>query len=144
MRPSHKYTIHRARLDAQRTKHALRVIDRVARNLEALAALDPLFADVNAIHRASLRALITRDARREVEPMNAPISCGHRHWQFWILEVLGEGLALGPIRLDPGSKRNPHAVRNGVDRIHDIAQPGPESLQRIDHWAASFPGKIGR
>src|SRR5688572_27115745 len=65
VRGPHENAIHRARLNAQRTEHALGVVDRVARNLKALAALDPFLADVNAIHRTGLRTLVAGDACSE-------------------------------------------------------------------------------
>src|SRR5205823_1597428 len=65
VRRPHEDAIDRARLDAQRTKHALAVVDRKAGDLEALAVLDPLLANIDAIDRASLRTLIARNARRQ-------------------------------------------------------------------------------
>src|SRR5256885_12184719 len=45
---SHEDAIDRTRLDAQRAKHALGVVDRIASDLEALATLYPLLAAINA------------------------------------------------------------------------------------------------
>ncbi len=135
VRRAHEDAIDRTRLDAQCTEHALRVVDRVAGDLEALAAFDALLADVNAIDRARLRTLIAGDAGRQIEAMKAAIPGRHRNRQLRIFEVLGKRFALGPIGFDPRSKRDPHAVRNGVNRLDDVAHPGPDSLHFVDHWA---------
>src|SRR3954447_22877095 len=42
VRRSHEDTVNRTWLDAQRTKHALRVVDRVPGDLKTLAPLDTL------------------------------------------------------------------------------------------------------
>jgi hypothetical protein len=70
--------------------------------------------------------------------MEATVTGRNRDRQFRIFEVFGERFALGPIRFDAGSKRDPHAVGDGVNRFHDVAHPGPNSLHFVDHWAADF------
>src|SRR3954463_7775044 len=69
VRRAHEYAIDRAGLDTQCTEHALRVVDRVAGDFETLAAFDPLLANVDAVDRARLRALIARDAGCQIKPM---------------------------------------------------------------------------
>ena len=64
VRGAHEDAVDWTRLDAQRTKHALGIIDGEAGYLEAFTVFHPLFADVDAIDRASFRALIAGDARR--------------------------------------------------------------------------------
>jgi hypothetical protein len=135
MRRTHENAIHRARLDAQRTKHALRIVDRVARNLKAFATLYPLFADVDAIDRASLRALVARDTSRQIKAVKAAIPGSDRNGKFWVLKVFGKRLSLRAIRLDPRPKRYPQSMRNGVDGLDDVAHPGPHSLHFVYHWA---------
>ena len=66
MSSAHENAVDRTRLDAQRAKHALGIVDREAGDLEPLAVLHSLFADVNAIHRAGLSALVARNARRQI------------------------------------------------------------------------------
>src|SRR5262249_27903901 len=63
VRRAHEDAIHRARVDAQGTEHALGVIDLEAVHPEALAhrVLDLL--DVDAVHRAGAGALVAADAR---------------------------------------------------------------------------------
>jgi hypothetical protein len=64
MSRAHEDAIDRTWLDTQRTEHALRVIDREARDAEPFAAGNFFFADVDAIDRTSFRALIASDASR--------------------------------------------------------------------------------
>jgi hypothetical protein len=135
VRRAHEDTVNRARLDAKRTKHALRVVDRVPGDLKPFATLDPLFADVNAIDGASLGALIAGDARRQIKPVKATVPGRNRHGQFGVFKVLGECFSLRPISLDPRPKRYPQSMRNGVDGFDDVAHPGPHSLHFVYHWA---------
>lgn len=143
VRGAHEDAIDRAGLDAQCTKHALRVIDRVARNLEALAAFNTLFANVDAIYWARFGALVARDARREIEAMEPAITTRNWYGQLGILKVFRERLALWAIRFQPSTERDPHAMAHGVNRVDHIAHPGPKRLQFIDHWAAILPDKLG-
>lgn len=138
VRGPHEDTINWAWLNAQRAEHALRVIDGIARDLEAFAVLNALLTDVNAIHRARFCALVASDTGGEIKPMEATITRCDRNRQFGILEVLRERFALWAIRLNPSSKRDPHAVCHGVNRFHNIAHPGPNSLHLVDHGAAYF------
>jgi len=133
VRRSHEDAVNRARLDAKRTKHALRVVDRVPSNLESFSAFDPLFANVDTVDRAGFGALIARDARREIKSVKAAITSFHWNRQFWVFEVFRKRFAIRPVSLDPSAKRYPQAMRNGVDSIDDIAHPGPHSLYFIYH-----------
>jgi hypothetical protein len=54
MGAAHEDAIHRARFYAQRTKHALGIVDAEACDAKAFASGNPLFANVDAIHRAGL------------------------------------------------------------------------------------------
>jgi hypothetical protein len=123
MRPPHKNAIDRTRLNAQRAKHTFGIIDRKSSDLEPLAVLDPLFADVNAVHRARLRTLITRDARREVITVETTISSRNGHGFLWINEFIRERPAVGFIRDQPVSQCDPHPVRYGNDRRFNISEP---------------------
>src|SRR6266513_1855697 len=83
--------------------------------------------------------------------MKPAIPRRHRNRQLRVFEMFRKRFTLGPIRLDPSPKRNPQAMRNGVHRFDDIAQPGPYSLHFIDHWAkrisyidAAMPNVSGR
>ena len=64
MASPHKDAVDRARLDAERAKHALAVVDRVTGDLEPFAPLGALLADIDAIDGACLGALVTGDAGR--------------------------------------------------------------------------------
>src|SRR3972149_2123000 len=139
VRRAHEDAVYRTRLDAQRTEHALRIVDRVAGDLEALAAANLFLTDVNAIDGASLRALVAGDAGRQIEAMEAAIARRHRHRQLRILEVLGERLPLRLIRLEPSPQRDPHAVGDGVHRLDHIAEPRPDGFHLIDHSGAQNP-----
>jgi hypothetical protein len=66
---AHENAIDRTGLHAERAEHALAVVDRKAGDLETLAVLDPLLADVDAIDRAGLGTLIARDAGRQIVPV---------------------------------------------------------------------------
>jgi hypothetical protein len=70
--------------------------------------------------------------------MKAAVTGRDRHGQLGVFEVLSERFPLGPIRFDSCSERNPHAMGHGVNRLHDVAHPGPNSLHFVDHWAADF------
>ena len=136
---AHEDAVHRARLDAQRTKHALGVVDRVSSNLKAFAALDPLFTDINAVDRTRLCALIAGDAGRQIKAVKTAVPGRNRHRQFRVFKVLGKCFALRPIGFDPCPKRYPHSMRNGVDGLDDVAHPGPYSLHFVYHWAERIP-----
>lgn len=138
VRCPHEDTINWAWLNAQRAEHALRVIDGITRDLEALAVLNAFLTDVNAIDRTRFCALVASDTGGEIKSVEAAIARRDRNRQFRVLEVFRKRLAFWTIRLNPGSKRDPHAVCHGVNRFHDIAHPGPNSLHLIDHGAANF------
>jgi hypothetical protein len=128
---AHENAIDRARLDAQRAEHAFRVVDRETRDLESLAAARHAFlANVDAIDRTDLGALIAGNARRQIIAMKTPITGCDRHGQLGIFEVLGERSALGTVRDDPISHGHPHAVGDGVDRVPDVAQPSTHVSSR--------------
>jgi hypothetical protein len=135
VRRSHEDAVNRTWLDAQRTKHALRVVNRVSGDLETLAAFDPLFANINAVDRARFSALIARDARRQIKPVKTAIPGSDRYGQLWIFKVLGKRLPFWTVSLNPRAKRYPQAMRNGVDGVNDVAHPGPHSLHFVYHWA---------
>jgi hypothetical protein len=139
VRRAHENAIDRARLDAQRTKHALRVINGVTSDLKTLASFNAFLANVNAVDRTCLSALIARDARCEIEAMKPAIASGHWDRQLGIFKVLCKRPAFGSVRFDPRPKSYPHAMRNGVNRLDDVAHPGPNSLHFVDHWAERSP-----
>jgi len=93
MRRAHEDAIDRARIHAQGTEHALRVIDLETLNAETLADRVLDLVDVDAVHRTGASALVTADACRQVKSMETPIPRLHRHGQFGILEMLRERLA---------------------------------------------------
>ena len=64
VRRAHEDTVDWTWLDTQSTEHALRVVDRVASYLKALAVFDTLLANVDTIDRTGLCALITGNTRR--------------------------------------------------------------------------------
>ena len=69
VRRAHKDAVDRTRLDAQRAKHALRIVDREVRDLKAFASFHALLADLDEIDRTGLRALLAGDAGRQVVAM---------------------------------------------------------------------------
>ena len=76
--------------------------------------------------------------------MKPAIPRRHRHGQLGILEVLGERLAIRPVRLDPRPQRHPHAVADGVDRFEDVSQPWEDSLHAGNHAATEFLSEHAR
>jgi len=134
VRGTHEDAIDRTRLDTQRAKHALAVVDRVAGNLESLAAFDFFLADIDAIDRASLGTLVARDTGGEIEAMKTPIAGRHGHRQLGIFKVLGKGLSLGPIGLDCGPERHPQSEDDRVYRFENITKPGKNSFEPTDHF----------
>ena len=58
MGSTHKNTVDRARFDTKSTKHAFRVVNGEAGDLEALGTFNPRFANVNTIDRARFGALV--------------------------------------------------------------------------------------
>ncbi len=117
---AHEDAIDRAWLDAQSTEHTLRVIDRIAGDLEALAPFNFFLADVNTIDGARFGALVARDAGREIEAVKTSIPGRDRDRQFRVLKMLGKRLPFGPIRFDPGTERNPHTMDDGGDGLNHI------------------------
>src|SRR3954469_7813194 len=91
---THEDAVDGARLDTQCTKHALRVVDRVASDFKTLAVLNAFLADVNAVDRAGLRTLIARDAGREIESVKAAITRGNWNREFRVLEMFSKGFTL--------------------------------------------------
>jgi hypothetical protein len=135
VRRAHEDAIDRARLDAQRTKHALGVVDREACDLEAFAVFDSLLADLIAIDWASLRTLVASDAGRQVVAVKAAIARSHRHRLLRIFESMGEGSALRLVGNEPVAERDPHSMTDGINRQPDISQP-------IPHGGAAFLSPI--
>jgi len=134
VRGTHEDAIDRTRLDTQRAKHALAVVDRIAGNLESLATFDFFFADIDAIDRASLGTLVARDASGEIEAMEAPIASRDGHRQLGVLKVLSKCLSLGPIGLDRGPQRHPQSVDHRENRFENITKPGKNSFEPTDHF----------
>jgi hypothetical protein len=125
VRRAHKNTIDRARLDAQRAKHAFRVIDRKGRDLEALATRHALFADVDAVDRARLRALIAGDARRQIVAVETTIAGRDRNGQLRVFEVLGKRQPLRIVRFEPIPQRNSHTLSDRPHRNPNVSKPFP-------------------
>ena len=134
VRRSHKDTVNRAWLDAEGTKHALAVVDRVAGDLKAFATFDFFFADVDTIDRARLGALIARDAGRQIKPMKTTIAGRDRHREFWVLEMFGKGLPLGVVGFEPSSQRHPHTGDYGVDSSDNITKPRKNPFEPMNHY----------
>ena len=128
---THKNTIDWAGLHTQRTKHALGIINRKAGDLKSLATLDPLLADVDAVHRTSLGALVARNAGGEVVAMKAPIAGRHRNRLLRIFENLGEGSAIRLIGDEPVAERDIQPVTDGVNRQPDVTKPVPHGGSKI-------------
>src|SRR5690606_39136724 len=114
--------------------HALRVIDREARDFEPLARRDTFLADVNAIDRTGLCTLIASDAGGQIVAMKAAIPGGNRHRQLGIFKMLGEGFAIAAVRDEPIAKRDPHAVSDSENGVPNITKPAAHrsSLRRLN------------
>lgn len=76
---THENAIHGAGFDTQSTKHAFAVVDGKPGDLESFATFHTFFANVNAIDRAKLCALVASDARGEIEPMEPSVPRGDRN-----------------------------------------------------------------
>ena len=101
MRRAHEDAIDGAGFDAERTEHALAVVDREAGDFESFAPFDPLLADVDAVDWTKLGALVARNASGQVEAMEAAIARRDWHRQLGILKQLGKRLPLRSVSLDP-------------------------------------------
>ena len=56
---THENAVYRTRLYAECTKHALRIVNRKTRYRKPFALSDPLFTDINTVHRTGFRTLVT-------------------------------------------------------------------------------------
>ena len=125
VRGPHEDAIHGARFDAECREHALAVIDREAGDAEPLSSFDTLLADVDAIDRARLGALVAGDAGRQIVAMKAAVAGGHRHWFLGILKLLSERATLWLVSDQPVPQGDPHAVSHSRYGHTDVAKPIP-------------------
>jgi hypothetical protein len=59
MSGTHENAVDRTRLYAERTKHALGIVNRKTRYRKPFALSDPFFTDINAVYRTGFRTLVT-------------------------------------------------------------------------------------
>jgi|SRR5271157_2379405 len=121
---SHKNTIDRTRLDAQRAKQAFSVVNDKFGQLEALLFRRLLFADFNTVGWTSSGTGFASDARRQVKSMVAAKALGHSDGKLRELVLLGKGPSLGIVGSDPVAKAHPKSLRNRRDGYKDVAKPG--------------------
>lgn len=122
----HENAVDRTRLNTQSAKHAFRIVDRVSSNFESLPSFHAFLANIDAVNRARLRALVTGNASGQVKPVKAAIPRSNGNGFFGILELLRKRSPAFTIRSQPVSQRDEHAF---TDRRHgncNIAKP-------IDH-----------
>lgn len=117
---SHEDAIHGTGFHAKCAKHALGIINCKAGDLESLAVFDPFLADIDAVHRTSLGALVARNTGCQIVSMKAPIAGRDRDRLFRILENLGKGPAIRLIGDEPIAERDVESVADGIDRQPDI------------------------
>lgn len=134
VRRPHKDAVHGTGLNAQRTKHALRVVDRKATDLEAFPTLNPLFPDVDAVDRTRLRTLVAGDAGRQVEPMEAPVAGRHGNRQFGVLKLLSERLSIPIVGAAEDSQRHEKTFRDRRNRRKHVAKPNPHCMATVIVW----------
>jgi hypothetical protein len=82
-----------------------------------------LLANVDAVDRARLGALIASNARRQIVTVKAAISRRNRDRQFGILEMMRKRLALWIVRAHPVAKGDVHSVSHGKDSAEHVAKP---------------------
>src|SRR5262249_2433292 len=121
VRRAHEDAIDRTGIDAQRTEHALGVIDLETVYSETLAHRVLDLIDVDAVYRAGTGALIAADAGRQIEAMEPAIARLHRHRQLRVFKMLREGLALVGLQEIPES--DVHSLGDGVDRPVHVTEP---------------------
>ena len=134
MRRPHEDAVHRTGLNAQCTKHALRVVNRKAADLEAFPPLNPLFPDVDAVDRTRLGTLVAGDAGRQVEPMKAPVTGRHGNRQFGVLELLSERLSTPIVGAAENSQRHEETFRDRRNRRKHVAKPDPHCVATVIVW----------
>jgi len=123
MRCPHENAIHRAWLNAQRAKHAFRVINRETRDLESLPLFYSFFANVDAVDRARLRALIACDTSCQVVTVKTTISGRDRDGLFRVFKLVGKSLSSGIIGEKPISQRHQHPLGNCGNGKPDVVEP---------------------
>ena len=125
VRRSHENTVYGARLDAQGTEHTFRVVDREFCDPEPLAILDSLPADVDAVHRARLRAPLAGYARGQIETVETPVTCGNWDGFFGVLVLLGVRSATTLVGTYPVPKCHEQPFRDRPYREAEISEPIP-------------------
>ena len=133
--------IRRTRIGTQSAKHALGIIDRIARHQPAGGYAGFLvdlarsgFLDVNAINRARFGALITRDTLFDFEGVKSPVSGLKRGRLVWILQRYRLGEAILQRNTHPHKdriQRSPYIVKVFTYRatLHFLFDPTPCQLR---------------
>ena len=121
----HKDAINWTWLDAQGAEHAFGVVYGKTRDLESLAFLNTLLADVDAVHRTSFRTPLARYAGGQVKSVKATIPRRNRNWFFRILVLFGKGSPTVFVGRYPIPQCNPHSVGDRPYCQTDIAEPVP-------------------
>src|SRR5207248_11031261 len=107
--------------DAQRTEHALGIVNLEPVDTKTFADRILDLLDVDAIHGASAGALVAADAGRQVEAMKTPIARPNRHRQLRILKLMSECLAL--VRLKEVPESYIHSLGDRLNSQDDISKP---------------------
>ena len=128
VRTTHKDAIHGTGFDAKCAKHALRVVDRVARDLESFAAINLFLANVDAIHRTSLGTLIASDASCQIKAMETTVP---RHHWYGLLRVLKPFRKRPPIIL----VRSQPIPQSDVEPLDNRAYGDEQIAKPSDHIA---------
>lgn len=117
----HEDTVNRTRIDAQRTEHALGVVNRKAIDSEAFSDRAFFFVDINAVYRTGNCTLLTANACGQVKSMETAIARLHLQRHFRILVDLGKSAAV--VRLEHRQERDVHPLQDGHNRHPDVAEP---------------------
>ena len=145
MGSTHKNTVDRAWFDTKSTKHAFRVVNGEAGDLEALGTFNPRFANVNTIDRARFGALVAGNARGQIKAVKSTVAGRHGDGQLWIFEMLGKSFSLGTIGDHPISESHPHSMCHRVHRFDDVTKPWPGPFNLLNHAVSvSFGGRLFR
>jgi len=117
----HKDAVNRTRLDTQRTKHALGVVNRKAVDAEAFSDRAFFFVDIDAVNRTRRRALFAADACRKVKTVETTIAWLHLERHFRVLIDLGKCASV--VCLEHRQERDVHPLQDGHNRHPDVAEP---------------------
>ena len=123
VRRTHENTVRWARLGAHCAKNALRVVDGITSDTEALAFCLPFLADVYAIDWTRPGTTIACDTAGQVVSVEAAVSCADGYRLLRVDILVGEGTAILPVGYDHVPYRDPHPLRYGRNRNAYVSKP---------------------